>query len=101
MGRPQSIDRDALHSLLARRADRRSSIKLLANELALEIGVSSYHFSRIIAEMQEDGRIRQVSISKHNIRTYMVMDPDTWQAQRQQERQDVIDAKAKFATLKA
>lgn len=97
MGRPQSIDRDALHALLWKRADRRGAIKLLANVLALEIGVSAYHFSRILAELQEDGRLREVSRGKHNVRTYMVSDPDVWAAERDSFRSGVAQAQSRYA----
>lgn len=97
MGRPQTIDRDALHAYLWKRTDRRGALKLLANVLALEIGVSAYHFSRILAEMQEDGRLREVSRGKHNVRTYMVVDPDEWAAERDSFRTRVAQAQSRFA----
>jgi CRP-like cAMP-binding protein len=78
MARAKEIDRDALHRVLWRRTDRRGALKFVQNQLALELGISAYHFSRIMAEFQEEGRVRQIAIGKHNVRTYTVSDPATW-----------------------
>lgn len=77
MGRPREIDRDALHRVMWRRTDRRGALKFVQNQLALELGISPYHFCRIIAEMCEEGRLRQIAVGKHNVRTYQVTDPAT------------------------
>lgn len=78
MGRPREIDRDALHRVIWRRTDRRGAIKFVQNQLALELGISPYHFCRIIAEMCEEGRLRSIAVGKHNVRTYQVLDPAAW-----------------------
>ena len=75
MGRPKEIDRDALHRILWRRTDRRGAIKFVQNQMAAELGISPYHFCRIIAEMCEDGRLRQIAVGKHSVRTYLVKEP--------------------------
>lgn len=87
-----------MHQLLFRRTDRRGSLKLQANALALEIGLSPYHFSRIMAEFQEDGRMREVARAKHNVRTYMVTDPAIFQTERQTFRDTVASAQTRFAS---
>lgn len=78
MGRPKEIDRDALHRVIWRRTDRRGAIKFVQNQLALELGISPYHFCRIVAEMCDEGRMRMIATGKHNVRTYQVSDPATW-----------------------
>ncbi len=74
-GRPPLIDRDAIHRVLWRRSDRRGSLKFVQNQLASEIGVSPYHFSRILSEMEESGRLRTVAAGKRNVKTYVITDP--------------------------
>ncbi len=75
MSRPRQIDRDALHRVLWRRCDRRGSIKLVQNQMALELGITPSHFCRIIAEMTEQGIMRPIAAGKHNVRTYQVTEP--------------------------
>lgn len=78
MPRPQTIDRDALHRVLWRRTDRRGSLKFIQNQMASEIGVSPYHFNRILAEMEEVGRLKTIAIGKRSIKTYVITDPAKW-----------------------
>lgn len=80
MGRPPTIDRDALHRVLWRRSDRRGSLKFVQNQLATEIGISPYHFNRILAEMEENGRLRTIAIGKRSIKTYLITDPAEWRS---------------------
>lgn len=83
MGRPQQIDRDALHRILWRRTDDEGRITFKGQEMAERLLVSTYHFSRILAEGAAAGRWRVVDVGKHSVKTYEVADPDVWAAQRQ------------------
>lgn len=79
MGRPRVIDREALHRLLWQRANRHGRIKFVQSDLAIEVGVSTAHFCRVVREMEEDGRLRQLGTQAH---TYVITNPETWMLQR-------------------
>lgn len=76
------IDREALHRLLWKRANRHGRVKFVQSDLAIEVGVSTAHFCRVIREMTEDGRLHQLSSTAH---TYVITDPASWTAQRIKE----------------
>lgn len=80
MGRPRSIDRDLLHKILWRRRDRLGRLQVKHSDLATELGISVYHFSRIMTEFVEDGRLK-ILTAHGTRRTYLVVDPAEWQIQ--------------------
>lgn len=82
MVRPRVIDREALHRLLWKRANRHGRIKFVQSDLAIEVGVSTAHFCRVIREMTEAGRMRPLASVAH---TYVITDPAVWMAQRTKE----------------
>jgi len=78
MGRPQQIDRNALHRILWRRTDQFRRITFKGQEYAQALLISPYHFSRIMAEGELHGRWRTVKTGKHSIKTYEIADPEAW-----------------------
>lgn len=78
MGRPQRIDRDALHRILWRRCDARGTIEFVGQEYAASLLISPYHFSRIMAEGERMGRWRVIRKKKHSVNVYEVVDPTMW-----------------------
>lgn len=76
----QGVDRHALHRFLWERRSRRGSIRVVQKDLAEQIGVNKWTMSRIMHELADEGRIRQVAIEKDTIRTFVVRDPALWEA---------------------
>lgn len=75
-----SIDHDAFHAFLFRKADRHGRIKLQQTELAQEFGITKFTMSRTIAKMIENKRIRRVSQKGNNRGYFVVEDPEVWEA---------------------
>lgn len=75
MSRQREIDREALHRVLWRRCDRRGALKLVQNEMAMELGITPSWFSRIVAEFREQGIMTPIASGKHNVKTYRVTEP--------------------------
>lgn len=87
MGRPQRIDRDALHRILWRRCRvaegaRTGQIEFVGQEYAASLLISPYHFSRIMAEGERMGRWTVIKKMKHSVNVYQVVDPAVWVAER-------------------
>lgn len=78
MGRPQQIDRDALHRVLWRRCDTSHRITFKGQEYAASLLISTYHFSRIMAEGELHGRWSVAKVGRHSVKTYLVADPAHW-----------------------
>lgn len=84
MGRPQQIDRGALHRILYRRGtpvanrDNVRRITFKSQDVAGRTGIAIYHFSRILREFRDQGRIAVFKKGKHSITTYDVLDEDAW-----------------------
>lgn len=75
----QPVDRHALHRFLWERRSRRDTIRVVQQELADGLGVNKWTMSRIMHELQDDGRIKPVGIEKGTIRTFVVRDPAEWE----------------------
>lgn len=82
MGRPEEIDRDALHRVLWRSVDRFNRVTFKSEALADELLISAYHFSRIVTQMCKQGRLVELARKKSGIRTYEVIDPKVWRGER-------------------
>lgn len=76
MGRNQQISRDAVHRILWRRCDRFGRITLKGQDYAASLNISTYHFSRILAEGVAAGRWDVAAVAKHSVKTYQVAPPD-------------------------
>lgn len=79
-GRPHQIPRDALHRVLWRRVDRFGRITFNQQDMAVNLEISEYHFSRIMQEGARHGRWSVVHVGQHHVNTYDVVDPDRWAA---------------------
>lgn len=69
------VDRDALHRVIWRRTDRRRTLRIHQAMFAEELGVSPYHLSRLLAELEGEGRMRKLSAEKGNVGRYVIADP--------------------------
>lgn len=76
MGRPKKVDRNELHRLLWERRDRRGTYTFRGMDLAEEVGVTMYSFSRIMQEFIREGRIKLFKAAKANIKTYIIRNPE-------------------------
>lgn len=82
MGRPQQIDRDALHRVLWSHVDRFGRLLVVNQEVAEYLCISPYHFSRILREGVQAGRWRVTSVGKNSRKTYEIKEPAIWEAER-------------------
>ena len=73
----QPIDRHALHEYLFRKADRVGRVTIVGTELGEALGVSKFTISRIMRELQDDGRVYKLSQGKHR-NTFVIRDPVGW-----------------------
>lgn len=55
------VDRDMLHQHLWQTKDRYGYMTYQSKELAERLGISVYHMSRILSELQEQGKIQRIS----------------------------------------
>lgn len=69
------IDRVALHRVLWRRSGRRRTLKIHQGMFGEELGVSPYHLSRMLAELEDQGRLKKVANDRFNTGTYKIEDP--------------------------
>lgn len=72
------LDRDALHSFLWDRTDSKDVIRIVQRELAEQLGVTIYTMSRVVKEFCQEGRLKKVQTSNHNIQSYVVCEPGAW-----------------------
>jgi hypothetical protein len=71
------LDRDALQSLLFRRADRLGRIKVDLRALAADAGVDYENLSTVLGSMVTEGRMRRIAGGKMSRKTYLVAPPGT------------------------
>lgn len=76
---PVGVDRHGLHKLLWTRRSRRDTVRVIQKDLAAEIGVNKWTMSRIMHELQNDGRIKVIGVEKDTIRTFVIRDPKGWE----------------------
>jgi hypothetical protein len=73
------IDRDALHRVLYRRADRHHRLKVNAKTLADELGVNYEHFTLLLHRFADEGRLRRISGVRTGPKVYLVEPPENWE----------------------
>lgn len=76
MGRPRSIDRDALHTLMFERADARGILTTNLKMLSAETGISYFHLTRIVQGFVADGKLRILSRGAHRMQNFVVSAPE-------------------------
>jgi hypothetical protein len=74
------IDREALHRLLFRRADRKGSLRLKVKDLAEELDLGYCNLVTVVNDMAEEGRLRRIGGRPFQQATYYVLDPQIWAA---------------------
>jgi len=81
MARPIIHDRDQIHRQLFERADRRGKIEVQQKLLAAELGISQFHFNRIIQSFLAAGRLRVIGGNRRrgSQKAYIVTPPDEYQ----------------------
>ena len=72
------LDPDLLHRILWRRADRRGRLRVLAMDLADELGITRFTLSRIMNQMAQEGRLRDLGRDGSNQKLWTVVDPEQW-----------------------
>lgn len=75
-GSKPKIDRDDLHQLLWERTDSRGTVRVILEDLAEDLGISKRQMTRIMAEMDETGRISKVKRFKYEGVLWRVHPPD-------------------------
>lgn len=75
----QRIDRNAVHRVLYRRADRLHRLKTPAKTLADELGVDYANFTILLHKMADEGRLRRISGVRTGPKVYLVEDPSSWE----------------------
>lgn len=76
MGRPRTIDRDALHALMYDRADSRGIFTTNLKMLSAETGISYFHLTRIVQTFVADGKLRILSRGAHRMQNFVVSAPE-------------------------
>lgn len=69
------IDRADIHKKIWDARDRRGLVKVYQKAFAASLGLSTPHMSRIMKELQEQGRIKKVGARYRNVGVYSVRDP--------------------------
>lgn len=72
MPKGEAIDLDALHALLLERAGRLGKVKIHQRDLAAELGVTHFAICRVLARMEEEGRIKRIGQGYKNVGLYAV-----------------------------
>lgn len=72
------LDREALHLFLFERTDDKDIIRIVQKELADDLGVTPFTMNRVIKEFCQEGRLKTVTTSNHNIQSYVVCEPAAW-----------------------
>lgn len=80
MTKPRAIDRDALHRILFRKADRLGRLKLNLRALSDELELGYCNLSVVISEMAQAGRLKPIAGPRNGRKTYVVVDPASYQA---------------------
>lgn len=75
-----SIDRDALHRYLWRRANRAGRLRIVVRELADELELGYANLTVVIGEMCKQGRLIRVGGGRNQTKTYRVVDPAEFEA---------------------
>lgn len=78
MPKGYSIDLDALHSFLFRKADRLGRIKLNQTQLSKDFGITKFTMSRVITKMVDSKRIKRLTSNLNNRGLFVVEDPEIW-----------------------
>ena len=85
----KSLDVDQIHRSLHSRTDRFGRIKFKQADMAEEFGVTKFTMSRTISSMITDGRIRLITKNRNNRGTFVITDPDEWDAVYDKDTNDV------------
>lgn len=75
MVRGKAISRSKIHEQLWDARNRKDCVKIHQAEYAAYVGISSPHMSRIMGELQEQGRVKKIAARKGNIGIYLIKDP--------------------------
>lgn len=75
MSRGVPLDREALHQMLWKAADRSGKLRIFQKQLAVYLGIAPTHMSRVIRDFEEEGRIKKIGSRYRNVGIYAVRDP--------------------------
>lgn len=73
-----ALDRHGLHVWLWENSDRMGRITVRGPELSDQLGITKFHLSRILGELQEAGRMKLLARGKAKIPTFIIADPAAW-----------------------
>ncbi len=71
----KKIDRSEIHQKLWERRDRWGRVELHQRDFAVELEVTHYTVSRLIAELIESGALKKISSKYRNVGVYAVREP--------------------------
>ncbi len=75
MSRGVPLSRTELHDELWAARDRSGKVKIYQKQLAIHLGISQSHMSRVITDMEAQGRIKKIGARYRNVGIYLIRDP--------------------------
>lgn len=72
------IDVDAVHAYLFSKTDRLGRVKIRQKELGEHLGHAKFTISRLVARLEDEGRIRKISSGKKAVGMFIVEEPEVW-----------------------
>lgn len=78
MPRGQYLDLADIHLQLWERSDRRGRYRMNQAELAVELNITKFTMSRVVASLIDQNRIRRISHMRQNSGLFAIEDPETW-----------------------
>lgn len=74
------IDRQAVHQEIWEARTRNGTCKIYQKKFAAHLKISVYQMSRIIKELEKDGKITKIGSRYRNVGIYKVSDPASFTA---------------------
>lgn len=69
------VDRGAVHQEIWDARTRNGTVRIYQKQFAAHLSISVYQMSRIIKELEQQGRIKKIAARHRNIGIYKVYDP--------------------------
>ena len=69
------LSRDEVHKKLWEARNRSGKVRILQKDFAVFLGISQTHMSRVLRDLQAEGRIKKVGARYRNVGIYAIKDP--------------------------
>lgn len=73
----REFSREWIHEELWKRANRRGKVELHLGTAAEELGISYWHFTKIVKQLETAGCLKKISQRKGNIGIYSIKQPSS------------------------